>query len=102
MSKRRPGSKHFAALDPRRWAAARRAALRRSGHRSELSGLAGKLEVHHRTALSDGGDPYALDNLQVLTRAEHIEHHRHEDDIAGRAEWRALVSEMAAEQVTDL
>ena len=77
------------------WAAARRAALRRAGNRSELSGRSGRLEVHHRVKLEDGGDPYSLDNLMVLTRAEHIEIHRDDRSVPGRAAWRTLVAEIA-------
>ena len=95
MSRRRPGSRHYAKLDSRRWAAARRAALARAGHRSELSGKASALEVHHRVKLEDGGDPYALDNLQVLTRVEHFELHRAERSDPEREAWRALVAEIA-------
>ena len=91
MSRQRPGSKMYAALNPRRWAAARRAALRRAGYRSEKTGLAGKLEVHHRVKLEDGGDPYDLDNLMVVTRAEHIELHRREHEVPGQAEWREFM-----------
>ena len=89
------GSRFHAALDRGRWSAARKAALRRAGFRSELSGLRGRLEVHHRVRLEDGGDPYALDNLMVLTRAEHIAIHRDDRATPGRAEWRALVAELA-------
>lgn len=89
------GSRHYAKLDRRRWAVARRAALRRAGYRSELSGKAGRLEVHHRVKLEDGGDPYSLDNLMVLLRAEHIPHHRDDRSTPGRAEWRVLVAEIA-------
>lgn len=88
------GSKHYAALDSRRWAAARRAALRRAGYRSELSGLRGRLEVHHRVKLEDGGDAYDLDNLMVLTRQEHIDLHRGDRETPGRAEWRKYVDEL--------
>ena len=87
-------SLHHDALDRPRWERARRAALERAGYRSELSGRAGKLEVHHHVALEDGGDPYALDNLQVLTRGEHIAAHRKPDP--ERDAWRALVAELAA------
>ena len=61
---------------------------------SELSGKAGRLEVHHRVRLEDGGDPYSLDNLMVLTRAEHIEIHRGDRETPGRAQWRALIREL--------
>ena len=92
MSRRRPGSRFHAALDRRRWRAARKAALARAGHRSELSGLGGLLEVHHRVRLEDGGSAYDLDNLMVVTRAEHIELHRREREVEGAAEWREFMS----------
>lgn len=95
MSKRHPGSQHYQALDRRRWAAARRAALARAGYRSELSGKASALEVHHKVPLERGGDPYSLDNLQVLTREEHIEFHRAERSDPAREAWRELVAEIA-------
>lgn len=90
-----PGSRHYAKLDRKGWAAARRAALTRAGHRSELSGKASALEVHHRVSLADGGDPYLLDNLMVLTREEHIELHRAERSDPAREAWRELVAEIA-------
>ena len=95
MSRAHPGSKHFAALDRKRWAAARRAALARAGYRSELSNKASALEVHHRVALERGGAPYSLDNLMVLTREEHIELHRAERSDPARDAWRELVAELA-------
>ena len=95
MSRRRPGSGHYAALDRKQWAAARKAALARAGHRSELSGLASALEIHHRVPLDRGGDPYWLDNLMVLTRGEHIELHRAERSDPAREAWRELVAEIA-------
>ena len=88
------GSRFYAKLDRRRWSRARKAALRRAGFRSELSGLAGRLEVHHRVRLEDGGDPYDLNNLMVLTRAEHVEQHRGDRETPGRAEWRKYVDEL--------
>ena len=78
---------------PRNWASVRRAALRRAGWRSERSGKAGKLEVHHLRgrAYSGPGD------LEVLTRAEHISEHagdrRREVGPLARA-WYALLSEL--------
>ena len=93
MSRRHPGSGHHAALDRRRWAKARRQALERAGWRSELSGLAARLEVHHIVALEDGGDAYSLDNLRVLTRREHIEEHRREPTPA-EAAWSRFVEQL--------
>ena len=95
MSRKHPGSRHYTALNRKRWAVARRAALARAGHRSELSGLSSALEVHHLVKLEDGGDPYALDNLQVLTREEHIDLHRAERSDPARDAWRELVAKIA-------
>ncbi|MDE0387830.1 MAG: HNH endonuclease signature motif containing protein [Rhodospirillales bacterium] len=88
------GSRHHAALDARRWAKARKAALERAGWRSELSGLRGRLEVHHRVKLEDGGAPYDLDNLIVLTRDEHIRLHRDENMTPEQLAWDDAVREL--------
>ena len=58
---------------PRNWAALRKAALRRAGWRSERSGRAGRLEVHHRRGRAHNG---AEATLEVVTRSEHIDLHR--------------------------
>ena len=88
------GSRHHAALDSRRWAKARKAALERAGWKSELSGLRGRLEVHHKVKLEHGGAPYDLDNLIVVTRSEHIRIHRDEILTPAQIEWRAFVEEL--------
>lgn len=88
------GSLQHKALSPRLWARTRTAALERAGWKSELSGLRGKLEVHHRVKLEDGGAPYDLDNLMVLTRDEHIQLHRHEDVTPEQLAWNDAVDEL--------
>ena len=100
--KQRPGSRHFARLDRRRWAAVRKLALQRVGYRSELSGRAGKLEVDHVVPLHRGGDPYALDNVQVLTRDEHIRKTAGENrkPDPARDAWRAMVREFVLREPT--
>ena len=89
-------SRHHSRLDRRRWLHVRRLALERAGYRSELSGAAGVLEVDHRVPLHRGGDPYDLDNLQVLTRSEHIRKTAQENERPdpARDRWRALVREL--------
>ena len=57
--------------------------------------MAGRLEVHHRVRLEDGGEPYDLDNVMVLTRGEHVELHRREHEVPGEADWRRFVGELA-------
>ena len=64
-------------LNPARWQHARRAALERDGYRCVVCveqglGGAGKLEVHHVTALHKGGSAYELANLAVLCVACHV------------------------------
>ena len=98
MSRQRPGSRYFAALDRKRWALARLRAFERDGWRCSRCGRAGRLEGHHEPPLREGGDPYHVDGIVTLCRGCHIEHHRHEDEISGRAAWRALVSELADEK----
>ena len=86
---------------PRNWAAIRKAALRRAGYRSERSGLVGRLEVHHRRGRAAG---HGRDNLEVLTRTEHIELHRHDRRRAigplAHA-WRALLDELLPGESSD-
>ena len=69
----------------------RRAALKRSGWRSEESGLAGRLECHHLVPLSQGGEHH-LENVVVLTREEHLALHRLPPD-PDRAAWRDYLEE---------
>ena len=87
-------SHYHTQLNRRRWAWVRRQALNRAGWRSELSGRSGRLEVHHIRPLHQGGDPYALANLLVLTRAEHIGVTRQENRrilTPAEEKWRKLV-----------
>ena len=89
-------SRNHERLDRGRWKRTRRLALERAGYRSELSGAAGALEVDHRVPLHRGGDPYDLGNLQVLTRGEHVQKTRRENERPdpARAKWRRLVAEL--------
>ena len=95
-------SRNHVRLDRRRWAQARRAALERAGYRSELSGRPGRLDVDHRVPLDQGGDPYDLSNLQVLTRREHIEKSRRENcRVPGRVEWLDMVKSLLTKGVSE-
>ena len=58
-----------------RWDVFRRAMIRRSGGVCERCGIHGRLEMHHMTPLSDGGACYDPENVEVLCRRCHIEHH---------------------------
>ena len=79
---------------PRNWAALRKRALRRAGWRSERSGLAGRLCVHHKNGRSDN----RLASLEVVTRAEHLDIHTTELGRTRRA-WGALLSELSTEKL---
>ena len=92
-------SHHHTKLDQRRWAHVRRRALARAGWKSELSGKRGRLEVHHLRSLEEGGDLYTLDNLQVLTRAEHVEVTRQQNRrplTPEERKWQNLLAAMLA------
>ena len=92
MSKRRPGSKYYQTLNQRHWQAVRWAVLKRDGFRCQACGKAGRLEVHHRTALQDGGKPYDLANLVAYCRGCHVETHRPSRPI--QEAWAAAVDEL--------
>lgn len=80
-------STHHSSLDKRRWARVRAEVLSEVGYRCERCGRAGRLEVHHCTALRDGGDPYERGNLEVLCRSCHIAEGG-TVPVKGRREWR--------------
>ena len=74
---------------PPNWESLRRAALQRAGYRSERSGLAGRLECHHRDGNRANNAP---ENLMCLTRFEHILIHNKPDP--DRLEWRHYLENM--------
>ena len=89
-------SRQHARLDARRWAGVRKAAFRRDGYRCTACGKAGRLEAHHEPPLRQGADPYDLDGVRTLCRSCHIERHRPDDMVPGRAAWRELVDEITS------
>ena len=64
------------------WQWTRDEAIARAGYRCEVERCGsfgirgGRLEVHHRIRLCDGGAPFDLANLRVLCRACHFKEHR--------------------------
>ena len=88
-------SREHRKLDPWLWGRARHAAFKRDGWRCTECGKAGRLEAHHEPPLRDGGDPYDLAGIKTLCRGCHIERHREDDMTPGRAEWLAMVDDMA-------
>ena len=80
------GSRGHAALNRRRWAAVRRAALARDNQRCQRCGRVVTIsaEVHHVTPLEDGGAAYELANLVTLCRdCHHAEHGKRPDASRG-------------------
>lgn len=98
-------SHHHTPLDATRWRAVRRQVFERDGYRCRNCGRAGRLECDHVLPLKLGGDPWALDNLQTLCRACHIEktrgENRRELTLAEEA-WDQLVAELWDEFEEDL
>lgn len=74
----------------KQWKLARLDALRRAGWKCEKCGKAGRLEVHHKVRIADGGTD-ELENLQCLCRKCHFAKH---EKTPGRAEWKAFVDEL--------
>ena len=90
-------SRNHACLDPRQWAAVRRAVFERDGYRCRACGLPGRLECDHVQPLRRGGDPWDMDNLQSLCRGCHIAKTAAEnkrEPTPDEAAWRALVAEV--------
>lgn len=88
-------------LDPRRWAATRRAVFARDGWRCQCCGRAGRLECDHVVPLwkDPRQDPYDPAGCQTLARACHIrknraeraERERRRSPAPGVAAWGRLV-----------
>lgn len=76
-----------------RWIRTTRQVKDRDGWRCQRCGAAGRLEVHHRTPLAEGGDPWALENLETVCRSCHVAAHRRPLTEAETA-WWALVDEL--------
>ena len=87
------GSRLHLAINPRRWAAVRRAVFQRDGYRCRACGRAGRLECDHVRPLRRGGALYALANLQSLCRDCHIAKSARESTKPDpeRERWRALL-----------
>ena len=95
MSRRRPGSRHHAALDRRRWQWTRLKVFERDNWRCVRCERAGRLEADHVVPLHKGGAEYDMANLQSLCRQCHILKTAGENERPdpARDRWRALVRE---------
>lgn len=98
MSKRHPGSRHYAKLDRKRWALLRLKVFERDGWRCRRCGRAGRLECDHVIPLHAGGAPLDLANLQALCRPCHVAKSADENTRPDpeREAWRAKLAEIAA------
>ena len=85
-------SRHHHKLSGHRWERARRACFDRDDWRCRRCGKPGKLEAHHPVPLSEGGDPYVLDNLETVCKECHkASHRRLRTD--GEQSWAALIAD---------
>lgn len=75
-----------------KWAATRRRRLDAAGRRCEGCGVRGRLQVHHRVSLREGGDPYAWSNLDVLCTKCHVIRHARANALPGQDEWTEAVA----------
>jgi 5-methylcytosine-specific restriction enzyme A len=66
------------------WRVARTAARQRDGNRCRRCGGTQRLQVHHVTPISEGGERYALDNLITLCSSCHAQQHGGERGSTGR------------------
>lgn len=95
------GGKYHAALNKRRWQAARLAVLERDGWRciqcETFPGIRNRLEVDHIQPLHAGGEPYSLENLQTLCAQCHLTKTIKErgGEVPGKDDWRSFVKTIA-------
>ena len=98
MSRKHPGSRHFAKLDRKRWALQRLKIMARDLWRCCKCGRAGRLECDHVVPLHKNGAPYDPDNLQALCtdchRQKTLEDNGHGPD-PEREAWQELVAEIS-------
>ena len=66
------------AASGRKWRKARRLAIERAGRRCERCGAAGRLQVHHKTPLCEGGAARDPGNLEALCPPCHMAAHRNQ------------------------
>lgn len=73
------------------WQRTRRKVLDRDGWRCTNCGRAGALEVHHETAMADGGAELDMANLRSLCARCHWGEHS-KNAIIGQAEWAEFLN----------
>ena len=78
-------------LKGKRWARFRSKILKRDEFRCQRCGAAGKLEIHHRKPMHEGGETFDADNCETLCRECHIRHHNPES--RERKEWREFFND---------
>lgn len=76
------------ALHSSRWVTLRKTIRARDGNRCQLAGDGecwGRLEVHHRVPVRDGGEMFDPDNLVVVCRGHHEQIEKQSRDQARQA-----------------
>lgn len=74
------------------WRHFRHAFIKVRGRRCERCGGRGRLEVHHKVPLAEGGAKWDVSNLEILCRRCHFDEHRPVAD-PERQEWLAFVED---------
>ena len=75
----------------RPWIAFKEECKRRARYRCERCKCRGRLEVHHIVPLSQGGERYSFDNVEVICRRCHFDEHRTDRMDAQRQAWRDYI-----------
>ena len=78
----------------------RRRALDRDGWRCSDCGKAGRLEVHHKTALAKDGKPFDLDNVTSLCSACHLARHTPQRVVV-EARWYNMVNSLLSKKTKE-
>ena len=92
-------SLHHTRLKKSLWERVRKQVFERDGYRCQQCGKPSRLECDHIIPLSQGGDPWAMDNLQSLCGFPcHVSKTKEENSPflrdAVTKRWRGLVSEL--------
>ena len=82
-------------LNARRWATTRRSVFQRDSYPCTSCGRPERLEAHHTHRLRDGlDDPYDISFIETRCRACHVQEHRADDLLPGRAKWLDYLEEL--------
>ena len=88
---------HVKHIRTKRWQRLRKQVFFRDKYRCQHCRKPGRLECDHVVPLQNGGEPYALENLQALCRRCHLDKTAQENRRAltpAEKRWRSLVTEL--------